>query len=253
MSFLEAVIARSKTIESLLEGKYNGAGRGLHEKLSSVEDRLDPSITKRIRYVATVRNKLVHESNYRFEGSADEFLRKCDEIIRYLHSAQPVSRSRYTAPYHAPRSNKAGIRTPFLLISILGIVVIFMFIMFKTSPHIRSANIFDNKAQNVKTRTAESQKVRVAPIVLDSYTGRYNYGGRNAEVSKSGADNDELFISSSEIGGGLIPISETEFLPKSADTTSVKSVKFVKDSRGKVTHMMVTKEDGQQVRAKKIK
>ena len=131
MSFLEAVIARTRKIESLLEGKYHGAGKGLHEKLSSVEDRLEPSIARQIRYIATVRNKLVHESNYEFESSAADFLRRCDEVIRYLESAQPILQPIFTAPHPAPNPNETG-RGPrpailtFLIgfsLAIVGIVV----------------------------------------------------------------------------------------------------------------------------------
>ena len=140
MSFLEAVIARTRTIESLLEDKYHGAGKGLHEKLSSVEDRLDPSIARQIRYIATVRNKLVHESNYDFDGNAADFLRRCDEVIRYLEGGQPVPQPVYTAPHPAPSftspgtgrlSRLVGFR-PACFIGILIIVCIDAFVLSNT-------------------------------------------------------------------------------------------------------------------------
>ena len=62
MSHYEVVIGRCKKLERLLEEGLGADGRGLHEKVTSVQDRLPPALVKRLRFIATVRNKLVHES-----------------------------------------------------------------------------------------------------------------------------------------------------------------------------------------------
>jgi hypothetical protein len=61
-SDLEFVVNASKRLEALLEQRLGATGRGLHEKASSVEQRLDENVVRDLRFVATVRNKLVHES-----------------------------------------------------------------------------------------------------------------------------------------------------------------------------------------------
>ena len=39
-------------------------GKGLHEKASSVQQMLRPDLVRKIRYLATIRNKLVHERGF---------------------------------------------------------------------------------------------------------------------------------------------------------------------------------------------
>jgi len=51
----------SQQLEQLLANKYGAEGRGLHEKLTSVEGRIPGFIQKKIRYIATMRNKATHE------------------------------------------------------------------------------------------------------------------------------------------------------------------------------------------------
>ena len=62
MSDYELVIKKSKHLEQLLEEGLGAQGRGLHEKVSSVEGRLPTALVKRLRFIATVRNKLVHDA-----------------------------------------------------------------------------------------------------------------------------------------------------------------------------------------------
>ena len=61
MSQIETVIRASKQLEQLLAQHYGATGRGLHEKTSSVEDQLDHDTVRRLRKIATLRNKVVHE------------------------------------------------------------------------------------------------------------------------------------------------------------------------------------------------
>ena len=55
------LIAISQQTERLLEQRLGAQGRGLHEKLSSVADRVPEKIQKKIRFIATIRNKATHE------------------------------------------------------------------------------------------------------------------------------------------------------------------------------------------------
>lgn len=61
----------SKKAEHLLEKNYDAYGHGLHEKLSSVEGKISPALVKKLRYVATIRNKLIHEYDYELEDSKE--------------------------------------------------------------------------------------------------------------------------------------------------------------------------------------
>lgn len=59
----ELAIANCKKLEKMLEEGLGASGKGLHEKVSSVQDRLPAALVKRLRYIASVRNKLIHESD----------------------------------------------------------------------------------------------------------------------------------------------------------------------------------------------
>jgi hypothetical protein len=67
------VIIATKKIEQILEANYGAAGRGLHEKVSSVSGELDDQLLKQLRYIASVRNKAVHESDFSKQESEDFF------------------------------------------------------------------------------------------------------------------------------------------------------------------------------------
>lgn len=64
MSDIELVISNSKKLEALLEKHFGANGRGLHEKVGSVEGKLPGSVVKRLRFIATIRNKIVHDEGY---------------------------------------------------------------------------------------------------------------------------------------------------------------------------------------------
>jgi hypothetical protein len=64
MSDIELVISNSKKLESLLEKHLGATGKGLHEKVSSVERKLPDGVVRKLRFVATIRNKIVHDEGY---------------------------------------------------------------------------------------------------------------------------------------------------------------------------------------------
>lgn len=84
----EAVISASRTLESLLEQRFGASGKGLHERVTSVEQQLPPSLLKKIRYIATVRNRLVHQAGYQLQDP-DAFLRASVEAIQQLQALAP--------------------------------------------------------------------------------------------------------------------------------------------------------------------
>lgn len=76
------IIQYNKRIEQLLVDKYHAKGKGLHSKLSSVEEDINPKLVKRIRYIATIRNKLVHDSD--FNSIPKGFIQINKEVISEL-------------------------------------------------------------------------------------------------------------------------------------------------------------------------
>ena len=86
MSDIELAITRVKALESLLEQALGATGKGLHEKVTSVQNKLSPGLVKKLRFVATVRNKIVHESDYQQIDDRAGFLRACDEAEAELRA-----------------------------------------------------------------------------------------------------------------------------------------------------------------------
>jgi hypothetical protein len=106
VSFLESVIQKTRRLERLLEENYQASGKGVHEKATSVERKLDSNTLKQIRFIASVRNKLMHEDDYRFDGDESGFLRKCDEVIERLTIQQTQTKT-----YAAPQSLQKPVQT----------------------------------------------------------------------------------------------------------------------------------------------
>lgn len=68
-------------IEELLR-QLNATGKGMHEKTDSIEDQLDSRIVKKLRFIATIRNKAVHENIVNVD--LDKFTKNAQEVIDYL-------------------------------------------------------------------------------------------------------------------------------------------------------------------------
>ena len=87
----ERVIRASKELEWLLE-LLGASGRGLHEKLSSIQLHLPPSLVRQIRYVATIRNRIIHERG--FDNIPDPssfnlfYERSCQELHGLMQRTQ---------------------------------------------------------------------------------------------------------------------------------------------------------------------
>ena len=60
----ELVIKTSKELEFILEKEFNARGKGLHEKISSVQSELPGKLCRQMRFLATIRNKLIHERGF---------------------------------------------------------------------------------------------------------------------------------------------------------------------------------------------
>lgn len=87
MSDIDLAIRKSRKLEQMLERSFGASGRGLHEKTSSIENRLPQQLVRKLRLVATVRNKVLHEEGeiddrQRFVAAADEAERELKRLAR---------------------------------------------------------------------------------------------------------------------------------------------------------------------------
>ena len=83
----EKVIKNTKKIESLIEEKLSAEGKGLYEKTISVEEYLDQEVVRKIRRIATIRNKLMHEDEFEIADTVS-FEEDCKEVIYYLSTTE---------------------------------------------------------------------------------------------------------------------------------------------------------------------
>lgn len=91
MSDIEFVIKKSKALEALLEAEFRAEGKGLHEKLTSVQSRLPEPLVKKLRFIATMRNKLVHDSRTDRLDDRRRFEDTCDDAESQLRTlARPA-------------------------------------------------------------------------------------------------------------------------------------------------------------------
>lgn len=81
----ELAIKSSKELESILEIEFKATGRGLHEKITSASSQLPPDLVKKMRYLATIRNKLIHERGFDSIPDRANFIQAFEKSADDLH------------------------------------------------------------------------------------------------------------------------------------------------------------------------
>ena len=82
----ELVIKKSKYFEQQLQSHFGASGKGLHEKVTSVQGKLPQELVKRLRYIATIRNKLVHDDGIEKLDDKNGFIEACEHAESTLKS-----------------------------------------------------------------------------------------------------------------------------------------------------------------------
>ena len=88
MGQIDRVVKATRRLERLLRQHFHAEGRGLHELITSCDDRLPEAAARKLRFIATVRNRLMHEDGYRLEDERD-FFRACRECEQLLTPRAP--------------------------------------------------------------------------------------------------------------------------------------------------------------------
>jgi len=85
-SDLDIVVHFSQKFEGLLVDNYEAKGKGLHGQISSIEAQLSTELVRKLRKVATIRNKVVHEKDYKLT-KRESFIAHCQETELELLAA----------------------------------------------------------------------------------------------------------------------------------------------------------------------
>ncbi len=119
------IVERSKKLEALLKA-LEAEGRGMHELISSVQDKLEPELNKKLRFIATIRNQAIHEPEFDLDSDFERFCASCEEAEQIL--------KKIVFPKKAARKQKEKITPPpagfnflFLLPFIPGLNIIYFF------------------------------------------------------------------------------------------------------------------------------
>jgi hypothetical protein len=89
---IELVVIRYKQIEAALETKFGAQGKGLHEKITSISKSIPTEDIKKMRYVATIRNKIIHEVGYDCVDDRGGFIKTCNMVDKHLQEITPSKR-----------------------------------------------------------------------------------------------------------------------------------------------------------------
>lgn len=121
MSDIESVVQRTRRLEHLLRVRYHAEGQGLHQLITSCQDRLPHDVISKLRYVATIRNKIVHEENYQLEDK-HQFMLVCDDCEQEL----------------TPRADRFIWRTAVMLMAIITLLALLFYYIHwdKLTPHL---------------------------------------------------------------------------------------------------------------------
>lgn len=84
MAEIGLVVKKTRKLETLLRDHYYAKGRGLHELTDDVKDRLPHDILPQLHYIATIRNKTVHEDGFKLKDK-DKFLKACHICEKALY------------------------------------------------------------------------------------------------------------------------------------------------------------------------
>ncbi len=79
------IIKYTRKIETLL-GKLGAEGKGLHGKISSIEDMFPKQTIKQLRWIASIRNNSMHDHNFKIK-SINDFSVACDTVIQKLKNS----------------------------------------------------------------------------------------------------------------------------------------------------------------------
>jgi hypothetical protein len=92
----ELVIRSAKELEFILDSSFAATGKSIHEKLNSLpEGSLPAPLIKQMRYLATIRNKLVHERDFHAIPDRAKFIAEFEasvvELERMIATRNPAA------------------------------------------------------------------------------------------------------------------------------------------------------------------
>jgi len=107
---IEVVINECKSIEALLR-QLGATGRGLHEKASSISELLNKPLLHKIRFMATVRNKLVHEADFSINEELTNHITRVSAHVK-KDIQEIIEKAQYTPKTFITQRRKLTLASP---------------------------------------------------------------------------------------------------------------------------------------------
>jgi hypothetical protein len=105
---LAKIISFTRKIESILKDKFKAKGKGLHTYIDSIKNMLDAQLIKDLRFIATIRNKSMHESTFKVDNFTS-YQRIAESTIYRLNKLE-------IKKLKTPKENKSFIKILFVIV-----------------------------------------------------------------------------------------------------------------------------------------
>ncbi|WP_298443925.1 hypothetical protein [uncultured Ferrimonas sp.] len=228
MGSIEVAVRQAKQIEAQLERHFGAEGRGLHEKLSSCESKLPSVLVRQIRWIATLRNKAVHEDGFELDDVA-EFERRCTHVLQQLQqlkapepsvaASSAASAEASAKAWAAARGDTNPPRQPSKLKRVIGAVLLLLLLVVANNQwqqHQRAearaearyqARLDARVAAAKKAKAEKAEKAAQAARAAEAATANSNTNSNVALAAKpQGSNNGRVSVALN--GGSLAEKAE---------------------------------------------
>ncbi len=134
---LAQIIHYTREIETIIKSKFKVDGNGLHQYIDSIQKYFDAAFIKDLRYLATMRNKSMHEHDFKlnnlksYENLAIKTIAKLNEYKPIPKMRVPPVGSRNIVRINSNRrnssSNQKGSKLKLFFFAI-AILILFLFL-----------------------------------------------------------------------------------------------------------------------------
>ena len=179
---LAKIITYTREIESILKDKFNVQGKGLHTYLDKISFKIDEQLLKNLRYIATIRNKSMHESEFqvdnfiRYENVAQKSISKLKELKKSPINSNNINFKRNRGKRVSSRNNKHRTKrnsSDSIIVNLIKniiyvIIFIFLFIIYNfIVPFIKNISIDTRLNDPIKVDVNEKYIVKENELFIE--------------------------------------------------------------------------------------
>lgn len=142
-------VEQSKNLEVLLKQRFSAYGKGLTEKVKSIEYNLPAELVSKIKHIAKVRNNVVHDDGKLLVEPSD-FLRECEIVVAEVSKipefrAKPQAKLQvegYSETFEEFTKRSDGERKHINVLVLVGCFIVSVIVAIKTHPVMMASGFF---------------------------------------------------------------------------------------------------------------